>query len=835
MESVIVGVLSVLGTTGLVLFVVLKYYNTVRTIIKDIVSTLAASIGWFKSTTTKLSIETNGTKAIEKLNRTVPELDLPELSIEWVKSDDDGKIRLEPGKAIVLLKYNKDNTQNIINTTAAYVHKTLLQNSKPYMDKGIHTAIDFSIIREFLNSTPQKNYIVTQYVESCSDVIDSYEDYFDKVVKIEDEGLLTRVLIREYAIWGNKLAGKISTKENVLESKHFLDFIFNIATREFDELTPLVYNNGSIKVAILLVAKYDTYAEKGIEPYVRRIREGFANGINTFYLLARNEKIDILNQVYGQIISSGNYNLLNGPEVYKDNVGRDNICYCIEVKSDADLAKSYAYIKECIDDEKTIEAIVTKVFKDTIKCEYDGITFIIPRKEITDSLDLRLKNYYTSGMAIEVIPQKVIDKGEVLCSILGTKSDPKGLFNNQYEVGSVVSAIVEGAEDDFINLRISDSTQQCVAYRRDLTYSRFDYLHILFPVGKVCNFVIKDIDYIYNKLILSFPEKVNPWEKFTLKQDDKVEFEVLNIKETCIETELDGGLFAILPYSELSWLESTIEEKKHSIKRLSKLSGRIKKIITKDNLIILTCKENISPYETYFESVKDTDAINMIVDSQNAYGILGTVANKYKIFVPNGEAFFDSKRYKIKNGSYRKVKVLKIDDRKSSLIGTFKPFIKHPLSIFLKEFHEGQVLSHLKYLRSTNYGAYFEITYANTKHSEALLLNKEVSNWCYINNLDMIFDKGFSCPLVLKEINLKKNVILLSLKELTKQNVSRVETIKLGDERSGIVLGSNYNKYSVLLVNMWIEIPVESEKRLKNGEMIKVTKASSSIFVASDN
>lgn len=314
MEAILVGILSSLGTAGIVFYVVIKYYNNVKNCISDIVSFLAATCGWFKTTSTKMSIETNGTESINTLNRIVPELNLPELSIEWVKMDEHGKVRLEPGKAIVLLKYDKDNTQNIINTTAAYVQKTLLLNSKPFLDNGIRKAIDFAVIRKFLSRTPQKNYIVTQYIDSCTEDIDYYGEAFNKVIKIEDEGLLTRVLLREYAIWGNRLIGKTRNDDLIDESKLFLDYIYNIASRDFDELTPLVFNKKTLKVAILLVAKYDTYAEKGIEPYVRRIREGFANGINTFYLLARNDKIAILERVYGEIISTGNYNLLNGPK-----------------------------------------------------------------------------------------------------------------------------------------------------------------------------------------------------------------------------------------------------------------------------------------------------------------------------------------------------------------------------------------------------------------------------------------------------------------------------------------------------------------------------------------
>ena len=154
MESVIVGIISSLSTAGIFL-IVIKYYNNVKSIISDFSSFCAATFGWFKSTSTKLSIETNGTKSINSLNRIVPELNLPKLSVEWVKTDNHGKVLLEPGKAIVLLKYDKDNSQNIINTTSAYIQKTLLHNTKPFLDNGIRKAIDFVITRQFLNNTPQ--------------------------------------------------------------------------------------------------------------------------------------------------------------------------------------------------------------------------------------------------------------------------------------------------------------------------------------------------------------------------------------------------------------------------------------------------------------------------------------------------------------------------------------------------------------------------------------------------------------------------------------------------------------------------------------------------------
>lgn len=667
MESIVITFFSYLGVGGVVLIIAMKYYNNIRNFLTDIMSFIAATFGWFKSSTTKLSIETNGTTSIKELNRIVPELNLPEFSVKWVKSDNQGKVRLEPGKAIVLLKYDQDNTQNIINTTSIYIQNTLLLNSKPYLDRGIIKAIDFAVIREFLRKTPQKNYIVTQYINTCNEDIDRYEDAFNKVSKVEDEGLFTRVLLREYAIWGNKLVGRVRNSNLVDESRNFLTFVYNIASRDFDELTPLAFNSVTLKVAVLLVARLETYAEQGVKPYLRRIREGFANGINTFYLLARNEKIEILERVYSELISTGNYNLLNGPEVYKDFLGRDNICYCIEVKSDADMAKSYADINNSIKEESSIECSITSVYTDNIIGDYNGLQIIINRKEITDNVQLRLKSYYTPGMTLEVIPLRIIDGGKVYASVLNTSSNPNLLFNSNFSVGARVLCVVQAADDQFITLLVKDTNQRCIAYRRNLTYSRFAFLHELFPIGYEADFYIKEID-----------------------------------------------------------------------------------------------------------------------------------------------------------------------KRGTSLIGTFKPFIIPPLAEFNKEFKEGQILSRLKMIKVADEGVYFLIRFKRKKSVEALLLKSEISNDYFVQNLDLFFDGSYSCPLVLKKIDLNKNVVYLSLKALTALNESRIETINFGDVLKGRVLAKHFNSYAVLLENIWVEVSIKSSRDLNVGDTIEILKESSSSFVEVD-
>ena len=78
--------------------------------------------------------------------------------------------------------------------------------------------------------------------------------------------------------------------------------------------------------------------------------------------------MDIVEDVYGKLIQTGNYNLLNGPKAYKDAQGRETICYCIEVNNDGDMAQTFSRISDAIAENEVLEAVVNVVRCDKIIC-----------------------------------------------------------------------------------------------------------------------------------------------------------------------------------------------------------------------------------------------------------------------------------------------------------------------------------------------------------------------------------------------------------------------------------------------------------------------------------
>ena len=536
----------------ILLIVCIWQYDKVRVIVTDIYCIVAKTIGWFKREATKRKLEEICNKGLTSISQEISELNLPNLKINWIaKGSQD--ITLKDKEVIVFLKFNTDNTQNIINTTSAYVKKTLLPIPKTYMSPQVRDAIDYTVIRKCLLEIPEYRLAVNDFIKNSQDICIENQAIIDKVCNIDDAGLMSRILFREYFEWGNRIAGRNIDNKYQKEASDFLDFLYDITARGYDDNTRLQYISENIKVGVLLVAKLDTFSAQGETPYVRRIKEGFAKGIRTFYLLARNEKLDIVEDVYGKLIQTGNYNLLNGPKAYKDAQGRENICYCIEINSEGNMAQTFNRLSDAMEKNTTLEAVVHSIYADKILCQINDVKIIIPHNKITDVPDLKLYYYFQVGMSIEFIPEEYDEHGNVLGSLLQTNSNPQRMMDNKFCVGNEVEAIVEQALDDCLFLRIKDSDIKGVALRKDITYSHYIFLHQHFPVGSEYLFRIIEIDYISNRLHLQLANLCDPWENLKYSEGQKLICTVYQKKENCVITEIEEGVKAILPFTEITW------------------------------------------------------------------------------------------------------------------------------------------------------------------------------------------------------------------------------------------------------------------------------------------
>lgn len=827
MENELINLLKSFGIPVfaiVLLFIILKYYGNAKQLLSDISYCFSWMGAYFRRNAVKSAIEAQSSKTIAQLDEQCPELNLPGLKLEWVKNDDEiGKCFNNTGTdAIVCLKFDRDNTQNIINTTSSYVRKNLLPIARPYIEPDIIDAIDHAVILNFLGKSENHDVVITRYVQSnISSIVDNSEN-IEKVKTIDAAGLLTRIALREYSVWGANIVGTTPTDEHNKDSRSFLDFVYNIADREYDDYTPLRYKGKDIKVGVLLVAKSGTYFEAGAAPYLRRIREGFADGIKTFYLLARNEKIDYLQDVYSELITSGNFELKNGPIEYLDREGRRNICYCIEVLEAGEISTTVKELDSAIDTHKQLEATITRIYPDSIECSYKGIFLQVPREEVTTATELVFSNYYKKGMAVFLNVKERSENNQFVGSFLNTKSNPQKLIDNNYQTETIVRATVEYVDDDFLKARVNDTDIECVAFRRDLTYSRYQFLHHLFSVGAEYDFVIKEIDYLKPSLIVSLANLKDPWENVSFFVGQNVNCGVMQKNDLCIKSELGNGYFAILPYSELSWFEDDIDQRRKTIRLGDIIPCNIKSIDKEKRLIVLTAKANNNPYKDKYKSLTVSDYIEVVkFDHLSNGGIVGYIDNKYQVFIPENELILGGSRYHFSLGRSYNVYIKCLSKSEDSFIGSMTPFIETPLKRLSKSLPKGELIKDKVLLQATSSMAKFKMTVGNERALTGLLFVGDITKLCHIESLERILESIPDLPIYIKDINVERDAIFLSHKIGVPAKIDDTD-LEYGIEYESFILGKSNLDYIITINDVWLQGKMPCEKAHSVGDIVNV-------------
>lgn len=833
------ALLEPLGFGGIILFIlVIHVYIAVtkpenfKIIYGAIFHLFAFPFKGIRKKAIRYQIEGPCSKALRKFSSEFPDLDVPDLKVSWV-NEENLKTKLLEGKAIIKLKFDNDNTRNIVKATTIYVKDAFLIHAKNYISPSFRNALDFSVTKKILLQIADKNkaQLITHFIDENSSHEPDVFEKCERIEEIDDNGLFTRILLRELNSFGNNLLGRTQKTEYANEAEEFLKFIRNIATRDFDDDTPLTFPKTNINIGVVLVAKSETYHNYGVAPYLRRIKLGLTQGIKTFYLLARSEKVEILKSVANDLIQSGDFYLVNQAKEYKDYKGREAICYCLEVNQDSLLANAMKSIGECINTKTPIQVIITKVKDNSLVVDYGGVEGFINRQNLS-ILDIPdAKMYFNENNGIEALPIEIKSNGIVEFTLKNTAGDPNYLISTKFTLNNTITGEVKYCDDNFIKFDLGHEKIEGIAYRKDLTPSRFEFLHKLFPVGRVVDLKIIGYNYERAHVILRLVDLKEKWPIRHLRKGSSVKLHVCKKTEKSLVGEIEEGVEAVLPYWELGFLESQIHEAKKSIKLNDTVDCVVKEINNDDKIILLSKRELLeNPYETFLES--NTDKVfDFIVSEENAYGVLGSLCFEppFDIYIPKYEMSWNGEKIKYQMGSKYKVSIKSIDKKFSRLIGSFKPILPHPLKQFEEKFTEGQVLKNLSQIKLFEHVITYNIK-LGSKDYEGILLKGEVSNKCFVTSC-LNFASLNPIPLVIKKIDSEKNRIILSLADLTKKNNDRIDDIDYTSELKGIVLGEKNGNYIVIINGIWVEGILETKRKYKIGEVIEVRPA----LVNSDN
>ncbi|MFZ5947645.1 MAG: hypothetical protein ACOYU5_06720 [Stygiobacter sp.] len=210
------------------------------------------------------------------------------LRIKW-RSPEEVTSFVQKNEVVVVLKKNENADINIIEACLAFVPKALLPKARNVVDDKLIRSIDHFIIRKILSDGQYDsayNFYIRNILNKLTKKDFQLKSYLDDLSQIDGIGFFTRVLLEEFRRLGSQLYGTGEESRYKEETKKFLEFLREFHLRKPGDPTKLVFNEDKIKISIAFVARKSTLLGKGIDWYIKRIKETYSEGIQRLFIFS---------------------------------------------------------------------------------------------------------------------------------------------------------------------------------------------------------------------------------------------------------------------------------------------------------------------------------------------------------------------------------------------------------------------------------------------------------------------------------------------------------------------------------------------------------------------
>jgi hypothetical protein len=130
-------------------------------------------------------------------------------------------------------------------------------------------------------------------------------NYVVSMAKMDEQGYLTRILLREFSQLDIKLSPAATNLDALNETVSFTHFLGTFVQREREENVNLSHNRRILKVNLMPIAR--SIMEFDVSTYTRAASRCFDNVINTIYVLAWASNIQWAKEAVKAIEKTGKY------------------------------------------------------------------------------------------------------------------------------------------------------------------------------------------------------------------------------------------------------------------------------------------------------------------------------------------------------------------------------------------------------------------------------------------------------------------------------------------------------------------------------------------------
>jgi hypothetical protein len=197
----------------------------------------------------------------------------------------------------VFMNKSRDREANVANAVMAYLPKAVIPRARRYVDRETMRAADLTIARSILNLSHMPSGALDVFFERHVDpALGEHDDLrgrLEEVDAIDLHGWLTRVMLNEYRILGDRLHPGQCDAVCLSDARAFCTWLGNLARREPGDIRwPLKYQGRYLSAGIVFVATRARIEREGLAPYRKRAKRLlYQEKCDAVYLMARDRNI----------------------------------------------------------------------------------------------------------------------------------------------------------------------------------------------------------------------------------------------------------------------------------------------------------------------------------------------------------------------------------------------------------------------------------------------------------------------------------------------------------------------------------------------------------------
>jgi hypothetical protein len=300
--NILIIISSLITSIPWIVVIYTLYYTPEK--LEKWLSMIYRSLSWASKKYEKRGISGDITSDIKSFKRKYNDKKLKflpyDIKINWL-DEDTRESFISKNKVVIRMKYNKNQSRNVMHATLLYIESGLLPNTKNFIDNTVRRASELVLTEKIL--IEEQRHGARQLLEN--EVIDNeikqnstLDRYINILKKLDSNGTFTRIFLKELSFFGEKVSNLIPNTEIRKETVEFIKELERFSTRKKGEFDSPGYTGNYIKTSIVLIAKQETYLLYGIQPYIRYINRSLDEGIDTFYMCAISDpNIVIVNDI----------------------------------------------------------------------------------------------------------------------------------------------------------------------------------------------------------------------------------------------------------------------------------------------------------------------------------------------------------------------------------------------------------------------------------------------------------------------------------------------------------------------------------------------------------